>query len=240
MVQLHNMKTKLFCSIVLTFLGIILTGCATPKMGLTYEPQDDYKLKSAHKGQTITISKCIDQRQIKNCDGFNLTNSVDDCVCQFVEKALAHYDLFKQVSDSRKSPISASPTNDILEIRIKKLASFDPNKGLEAVEGAALGLFLSVPGVIIASQLKVTHNQEVELEFHLVDGGTQEIALNKSYSATRTLTFKGADFSLARKANTNLNECVSEVIDDFLVDLSNTQLTEDVHPEQIKNTTGQP
>ena len=189
------MKTKLLCPIALAFLGIILTGCATPKMGLTYEPQSEYKLKTQHQNQTITISKCIDQRQLKDCDGFSLTNKVDESVCQFVKEALEHYSLFKQVNDSRASTTAASSTNDLLEIRIKKLASYDPNKSAEVGEGVALGL-LSIPGVIIASQLKVTHNQDVELEFRLIDGGTQEIALNKSYSATRTLTFKGVHLSL--------------------------------------------
>jgi len=232
------MKTKLLWPIALAFLGIILTGCATPKMGLTYEPQSEYKLKTQHQNQTITISKCIDQRQLKDCDGFSLTNKVDESVCQFVKGALEHYSLFKQVNDGRTSAIAASPTNDLLEIRIKKLASYDPNKSAEVVEGIALGL-LSIPGVIIASQLKVTHDQDVELEFRLVDGGTQEIALNKSYSATKTLSFKGVH-NFTKEADTNLNECVSEVIDDFLVDVSNTQLTGDVHAEQTKNMTSQP
>jgi hypothetical protein len=228
------MKTKLLCPIALAFWGIILTGCATPKMGLTYEPQSEYKLKSQHQNQTITISKCIDQRQLKDCDGFSLTNKIDESVCQFVKVALEHYNLFKQVNDGRTSTIAASLTNDLLEIRIKKLASHDPNKSAEVGEGIALGL-LSIPGVIIASQLKVTHDQEVEIEFRLVDGGTQEIALNKSYSAARALTFKGADFSLAREADTNLNSCVSETIDDFVIDLSNTQLSGDFHAEQTTN-----
>ena len=220
------MKNRLFYLFLI--FPFFFCGCVTSKVGLTYEPQISYKLKNSHRNQTLIISKCIDQRQDKDCDGFAITNDIADCICKSVSEGIQHYGIFGQVVDGRSSVVVPCNTNDLLEIRINKLASIDPNKSTEAIEGGALGLFLSVPGVIIASQIKVSQFQNVAITFRVIDGGTEEVTLNKTYTATKAVTFKGVH-NFIPEASTNLNQCIDEVIDDFAVDLSETQLSGDLH-----------